>query len=101
MSYPDVWNEEAALKAPLFLFQRGADLFQDSFCFAIFVCFVRPGFQAVAFETRNDVHVRVVNDLPSMFPVIHHLIDPVGIGRFFNLYRDLAYRFLDACPILR
>ena len=57
--------------------------------------------ETVAFEARNNVHVRVMYDLPRVLAVVHCDVDAVGARSFFYRYREFAHCFRDCRPILR
>ena len=53
----------------------------------------------IALETRNDVYVRMIDDLSGVFAVVHHQIDPVGIGSFLDRLGKHAHDLGDREPI--
>ena len=68
---------------------------------ALLVLALRPEFESVALEARDDVHVRVLHDLPRMRAIVHVDIDAVGADRALDCPRKRVHRARDRRPILR
>ena len=54
------------------------DVFGDRLGLSFFVTAMWPEREAITFETRNEVHMRVMYGLAGMFTVVHHDVHAVG-----------------------
>jgi hypothetical protein len=56
---------------------------------------------AVAFEARNDMHVRVHHILTPVNTIVHFNIEAVCLGGFFDDGREFMHQVLHASPFFK
>ena len=86
---------------PRFLREHLFNLFLHHFSLALLVVTMRPEREAVAFESGDEVHVRMEDDLAGVFAIVHHEVHTIGVERALERLGDLTYRLHHGAPIFR
>ena len=81
--------------------QSRADLSESRLRLSFLVRSLGPQFESIAFEARDDVHVRMLDDLSRMLAIVHVDVDPVCADRALDLSCEQVYRARDCRPVLR
>ena len=61
---------------------------------------MRPLFEAITLEARDEMHVWMEDRLPGVFAVVHHEINAIGLKRSLDRAGDDAYGLHHQCPIV-